>query len=212
MLATALFLDDMSDVATVERLTFRGNNITERLDFQKQLDDIEVDEENPVRIIRPCNISTNGDSWDICIKVYIAATGQPLHVFFDCKSGAEYEPAMTSKVVNVELQNATQFHNTASSLGSSRQMIYVYLSTHVDIATRVLLSIPSTSANGEDDREAVGSESQNARKRKKPKGDTAVASSRICACAVLGRMDTLNLLGPYSEVYRVARATLSNSL
>ena len=61
-------------------------------------------------------------------------------------------------------------------MGPSRPFFYVYRSTYVSLTSRVLAATPLDEAN---------------------------LPSR---CMVLGREDTLALLGPFSEIYQTARA------
>ena len=67
-------------------------------------------------------------------------------------------------------------------MGPSRPFFYVYRSTYVGLTSQVL---PATTS------------------------DEANLPSR---CMVLGREDTLALLGPFSEIYRVARAGAGEAL
>jgi NADPH-dependent glutamate synthase beta subunit-like oxidoreductase len=71
--------------------------------------------------------------------------------------------------------------NTKAVLGSSRPFLYVYRSTYPDLPSRVLPAVTP---------------------------DEADLPSR---CMVLGRDDTLALLGPFAEIYKTARAALGET-
>jgi hypothetical protein len=110
------------------------------------------------------------------VKVLNAATEQPFYVFFECKSGAEFVSGQSNVGVRKTLSEPKQYRHTKDVLGPSRSFLYVYCSSHVGMATETL---PAT-----DD-------------------DSGHLPSRAI---VLGRAGTLDLVGPFSEIYRVARA------
>ena len=63
-------------------------------------------------------------------------------------------------------------------MGPSRPFFYIYRSTYVDLPSKVL---PAT---------------------------TPAEAGLPSRCMVMGRDDTLNLLGPFAEIYQTARAAL----
>jgi hypothetical protein len=126
--------------------------------------------------------SAPSESWDVCVKVLNAATEQPFYVFFECKSGAEFVSGQNNVGVRKTLSEPKQYRHTKDVLGPSRSFLYVYCSSHVGMATETL---PAT-----DD-------------------DSGHLPSRAI---VLGRTGTLDLVGPFSEIYRVARASYGADL
>jgi hypothetical protein len=150
--------------------------------FLAELDALVVDESRPVRLIR----SAESESWDMCVKARDPATGKAFLVFFDDKSSAEFVDESSAEFKEAQesikptkfATNPKQYTNTKAVLGLSRPFLYVYRSTYVDLPSRVL---PAVDPN------------------------EAALPSR---CLVLGREDTLALLGPFAEIYRTARAAL----
>jgi hypothetical protein len=158
--------------------------------FLAELDALVVDESRPVRLIR----SAEGESWDMCVKARDPATGKAFLVFFDDKSSAEFDNKSSAKFddkSSAEFKEAQesikamkfatdpkQYANTKAVLGPSRPFLYVYRSTYPNLPSQVL---PAVDPN------------------------EAALPSR---CLVLGREDTLALLGPFSEIYKTARAAL----
>jgi hypothetical protein len=134
--------------------------------------------------IRPVRLirSAKDESWDSCVKVYDPATGGAFLVFFDDKSSAEFIGAQGGDGATKFVKNPKQYSKTKAVLGPSRPFLYVYRSTYVGLTSQVL---PATTS------------------------DEANLPSR---CMVLGREDTLALLGPFSEIYRVARAGAGEAL
>ena len=160
----------------VDKLSF--NSYKKKAAFLTELDALEVDESRPVRLIR----SAEKESWDSCVKVYDPATGGAFHVFFDDKSSIEFNEAQGGDAGSKFVENPDfvgdprQYAHTKAVLGPSRPFFYVYRSTYVGLTSRVLPATPPDEAN---------------------------LPSR---CMVLGREDTLALLGPFSEIYQTARA------
>jgi hypothetical protein len=126
--------------------------------------------------------SAPSESWDVCVKVLNAATEQPFYVFFECKSGAEFAHGQSDGRILDVLSDSKQYKHTKDVLGPSRSFLYVYCSSHVGMETETL---PAT-----DD-------------------DSGDLPSRAI---VLGRTGTLDLVGPFSEIYRVARAAYGADL
>jgi hypothetical protein len=115
----------------------------------------------------------------VCVKAYNPNTGRPFHVFFDCKSGAEFEPGRNSARVEADLRERKQFNHTTTVLGSDptlpRDLVYIYCITHEGVPEGTLSLHP-------DNKSDIGG-------------------------AIMGRESTLELLGPFAELYRVARSS-----
>ena len=164
--------------------------------FLAELDAIDVGAEHPVRILR----SAPDDSWDVCVKAYNPATRRPFHVFFDCKSGSEFEPERNNTKIKEDLRARNQYAVTSTALALSssdgsppRDFVFVYCVTHEDIPDGML---PLEEGEGG----AV-------------QGGAATEQGRLPRnCAVMGRDSTIKLLGPFAEMYRVARSSLSRFL
>jgi hypothetical protein len=139
--------------------------------FLDELDAVKVSVKRHVRTLR----SSPGDSWDVCVKAYNPNTGRPFHVFFDCKSGAEYEPGRNNARVVEDLLKREQYNHTSTVLGSSRDHLFIYCITHEGVPESTL----SLHADSKSD---IGG-------------------------AIMGRESTLELLGPFAELYRVARSS-----
>jgi hypothetical protein len=144
---------------------------SEGVAFLAELDGIEVSADIPIRILR----SSSGDSWDVCVKAYNPNTGRPFHVFFDCKSGAEFEPGRKNTRIEEDLLKRKQYNHTATVLGSARDHLYIYCITHEGV-------LESTLSLHADSKSDIGG-------------------------AIMGRESTLELLGPFAELYRVARSS-----
>ena len=125
--------------------------------------------------------SAESESWDLCVKAHDPATGGAFLVFFDDKSSAEFKDAQESIKATKFATNPKQYANTKAVLGPSRPFLYVYRSTYPDLPSRVLPAVTP---------------------------DEADLPSR---CMVLGRDDTLALLGPFAEIYKTARAALGET-
>jgi len=125
--------------------------------------------------------SAESESWDMCVKAHDPATGGAFLVFFDDKSSAEFKEAQESIKATKFATNPKQYANTKAVLGPSRPFLYVYRSTYPDLPSRVLPAVTP---------------------------DEADLPSR---CMVLGRDDTLALLGPFAEIYKTARAALGET-
>jgi hypothetical protein len=102
--------------------------------FLDELDGVEVSANHPVRILR----SSPGDSWDVCIKAYNSNTGRPFYVFFDCKSGAEFEPGRNNARIEEDLRAREQYNHTSTVLGSSRDHLFIYCITHEGVPESTL--------------------------------------------------------------------------
>jgi hypothetical protein len=139
--------------------------------FLDELDGVEVSVKHPVRILR----SSPGDSWDVCVKAYNPNSGRPFYVFFDCKSGAEFEPGRNNARIEEDLRAREQYNHTTTVLGSSRDHLFIYCITHE--------GVPESTLSLHADR----------------KGDLGGA--------IMGRDGTFELLGPFAELYRVARSS-----
>jgi hypothetical protein len=139
--------------------------------FLDELDSVEVNVKRPVCILR----SAEKDSWDVCVKAYNPNTGRPFHVFFDCKSGAEFEPGRKNTRIEEDLLKRKQYNHTATVLGSARDHLYIYCITHEGV-------LESTLSLHADSKSDIGG-------------------------AIMGRESTLELLGPFAELYRVARSS-----
>jgi hypothetical protein len=139
--------------------------------FLDELDGVEVSVECPVRILR----SAAKDSWDVCVKAYNPNTGRPFHVFFDCKSGAEFEPGRSNTRIEEDLLKRKQYNHTTTVLGSARDHLFIYCITHEGV-------LESTLSLHADNKSDIGG-------------------------AIMGRESTLELLGPFAELYRVARSS-----
>jgi len=122
--------------------------------------------------------SAEGESWDSCVKVYDPATGGAFHVFFEDKSSAEFSEAQNTKAGSKFVDKSKQYDKTKDAMGPSRPFLYIYRSTYVGVSSQVL---PAT---------------------------TPAEAGLPSRCMVMGREDTLNLLGPFSEIYQTARAAL----
>jgi hypothetical protein len=125
--------------------------------------------------------SAESESWDMCVKARDPATGGAFLVFFDDKSSTESKEAQESIKATKFATNPKQYANTKAVLGPSRPFLYVYRSTYPDLPSRVLPAVTP---------------------------DEADLPSR---CMVLGRDDTLALLGPFAEIYKTARAALGET-
>jgi hypothetical protein len=125
--------------------------------------------------------SAESESWDMCVKAHDPATGGAFLVFFDDKSSAEFKDAQESIKAAKFATNPKQYASTKAVLGPSRPFLYVYRSTYPDLPSRVLPAVTP---------------------------DEADLPSR---CMVLGRDDTLALLGPFAEIYKTARAALGET-
>jgi hypothetical protein len=160
--------------------------------FLAELDAIEVSADRPIRILR----SAHGDSWDVCVKAHNPDTGRPFHIFFDCKSGAEFVPGRNNSVVEDLLRERQQYINTATVLSSGtaggppRDHVYIYCITHDGIPEGTLPL------------------------RKGEAGGLVVNGRDLLPhhCAIMGRDRTLELLGPFAELYRAVRSSLSHKL
>jgi len=145
-----------------------------------------LDELNGVEVSTSCPVrimrSAPGDAWDVGLKAHNAATGLPFYVFFECKSGAEFVAAQSNNKVVAMLKKAKQYLHMKKVLGTTHSFLFVYCSSHEGLETRPL---PPTDA------------------------DSASLPSRA---VVLNRLDTLNFLGPFSEIYRVARSAFGQDL
>ena len=119
---------------------------------------------------------TKGESWDLCVKALNPATGGAFCFFFDDKSRTEFDEGKTPLTLDEVTNHQKQYLHTKAVLGPSRPFLYVYRSTYVDLLSQVL---PAADA-----------------------AETALPSR----CMVLGREDTLALLGPFAEIYQAARA------
>ena len=122
--------------------------------------------------------SAESESWDSCVKVYDPATGGAFHVFFEDKSSAEFSEAQNTEAGSKFVEDPYQYTNTTAVMGPSRPFFYIYRSTYVDLPSKVL---PAT---------------------------TPAEAGLPSRCMVMGREDTLNLLGPFAEIYQTARAAL----
>jgi hypothetical protein len=140
-------------------------------EFLDELDAVDVSVKRPVRILR----SSSGDSWDVCVKAYNPNTGRPFHVFFDCKSGAEFEPGRNNARVEVDLRKRKQYSHTTTVLSSARDHLFIYCITHEGVPESAL-SLHADDVSGFDG-------------------------------AIMGRDSTFELLGPFAELYRVARSS-----
>ena len=160
--------------------------------FLAELDAIEMSADCPIRILR----SAPGDSWDVCVKAHNPDTGRPFHIFFDCKSGAEFVPGRNNSIVDELLRERQQYINTATVLSSGtaggppRDHVYIYCITHDDIPEGTLPL------------------------RKGEAGGLVVNGRDLLPhhCAIMGRDRTLELLGPFAELYRAVRSSLSHKL
>jgi hypothetical protein len=124
--------------------------------------------------------SAEGESWDLCVKARDPATGEAFLVFFDDKSSVEFSEVQKSMSVNATkfVKKPEQYDHTKTVLGPSRPFFYIYRSTYVDLPSKVLPAM------------------------------TPAEAGLPSRCMVMGREDTLNLLGPFSEIYLTARASL----
>jgi len=171
-----LHLTEIDGIGTREVAKLATSSYDAAGAFLDELDAVVVSVKCPVRILR----SAEGDSWDVCVKAYNPTTGRPFHVFFDCKSGAEFEPGMNSTSVENDLRERKQYNRTATVLGSARDHIFVYCVSHEGVPEGTL------SSHSDDETEVGG--------------------------AIMGRESLLELLGPFAELYRVARSSLSPKL
>jgi hypothetical protein len=121
-----------------------------------------------------------GESWDLCIKALNPATGEAFLVFFDDKSSTEFDEGKTPLTLNEVTGHQKQYNHTKAVLGPSRPFLYVYCSTYMGVPSQVL-----PAAN---------------------RAEKALPSR----CLVMGREDTLSLLGPFAEIYKAARAAVGN--
>jgi len=128
--------------------------------------------------------SAIGERWDSCVKARDPATGKAFLVFFDDKSSVEFSEAQKSMSVNATkfASDPEQYVDIKTILGPSRPFFYIYRSTYVDLPSQVL---PAT---------------------------TPAEACLPSRCMVLGREDTLNLLGPFAEIYLTARASLGERI
>jgi hypothetical protein len=133
-----------------------------------------------VSVSRPVRLirPMEGESWDLCVKALNPATGEAFIVFCDDKSSTEFDEGKTPLTLNEVTDHQKQYNRTKAVLGPSRPFLYVYRSTYVDVPSQVL-----PAAN---------------------RGEDALPSR----CLVLGREDTLSLLGPFAEIYQAARAAV----
>jgi len=122
------------------------------------------------------------EAWDMCVVSYNSVTKKPFYVFFDCKSGPEFSDSRSNKYMLNTMANPVQYRHTRAMMGSSRDFLFVYLMTHEKLATEVV------SAENEKDKDLAS------------------------RCIFLDRFNTLELLGPFSEIYQVARSSYSRSL
>ena len=160
--------------------------------FLAELDAIEVSADRPIRILR----SARGDSWDVCVKAHNPDTGRPFHIFFDCKSGAEFVPGRNNSTVEELLRERQQYINTATVLSSGtaggppRDHVYIYCITHDGIPEGTLPP------------------------HKGEAGGLVVNGRDLLPhhCAIMARDRTLELLGPFAELYRAVRSSLSHKL
>ena len=114
----------------------------------------------------------------MCVKAYNPSTGRPFHVFFDCKSGAEFEPARNNPNLRVEedlCKTRERYNHTTTVLGSARDHLFIYCITHEGVPEGTLSPLA-------DDGSGI-------------------------AGAIMGRDSTFELLGPFAELYRVARSS-----
>ena len=159
-------LDDTQEVIKVSACS----RDSEGVEFLAELDAIEVSADFPIRILR----SAPNDSWDVCVKAYNPSTGRPFHVFFDCKSGAEFVPGRNNDRIENDLIKREQYNLTTTVLGSARDHLYIYCITHE--------GVPEDTLSLNTDKSDVGG-------------------------AIMGRDGTFKLLGPFAELYRVARSS-----
>ena len=122
------------------------------------------------------------EAWDVCVVSFNAATKKPFYVFFDCKTDAEFADFQIDKYIRRDLADPEQYRHIKAMMGSSRDFLFVYLSMHEGFTGQ---AVPAENDEEKD------------------------LASR---CVFLGRTNTLELLGPFSEIYRVARSSLSNSM
>jgi hypothetical protein len=111
----------------------------------------------------------------VCVKAYNPSTGRPFHVFFDCKSGAEFVPGRNNARIEKDLIKREQYNQTTTVLGSARDHLYIYCITHEGVPEDTL-------SLNTDNKSDVGG-------------------------AIMGRDGTFELLGPFAELYRVARSS-----
>ena len=165
---------------------------SEGVEFLAELDAIEVSADFPIRILR----SAPYDSWDVCVKAYNPSTGRPFHVFFDCKSGAEFVPGRNNSIVEKLLRGRKQYINTATVLSSGtaggppRDLLFLYCITHEGIPEGTLPL------------------------REGEAGGLVVNGRDLLPhhCAIMGRDRTLELIGPFAELYRTVRSSLSKKV
>jgi hypothetical protein len=133
-----------------------------------------------VSVSRPVRLirPMEGESWDLCVKALNLATGEAFLVFFDDKSSTEFDEGKTPLTLNEVTGHQKQYNHTKVVLGPSRPFLYVYRSTYMGVPSQVL-----PAANRAED----------------------ALPSR---CLVMGRNDTLSLLGPFAEIYKAARAAV----
>jgi hypothetical protein len=111
----------------------------------------------------------------VCVKAYNPSTGRPFHVFFDCKSGAEFVPGRNNDRIEKDLIKREQYSQTTTVLGSARDHLYIYCITHEGVPEDTL-------SLNTDNKIDVGG-------------------------AIMGCDGTFELLGPFAELYRVARSS-----
>lgn len=161
-----LVLDGIQEVIQVHASSRQSKG-----SFLSELDGIEVSVMRPVRILR----SAEKDSWDVCVKAYNPDTGRPFHVFFDCKSGAEFEPGRNNTRIEEDLRKREQYNHTTTVVSSARDHLFIYCITHEGVPESAL-SLHADDVSG-------------------------------CDGAIMGRESTFELLGPFAELYRVARSS-----
>jgi len=128
----------------------------------------------------------------VCVKAHNPDTERPFHIFFDCKSGSEYAPGRNNTKIEQILREKRQFIDTTTVLSFSVDYLYIYCITHEGVPEGTLsLQVG--------DKDAVGV-AVNERDHLPHLG------------AIMGRDSTLELLGPFAELYSVARSSLSSRL
>ena len=147
--------------------------------FLAELDALEVDERRPVRLVRPCE--GKGDSGGR--KADSSSWGLCIKTW-DPATGGSFLVFFDDKTSVGEVGDGgkaftANYAHTKAVLGPSRPFLYIYRSAHEDLPSRVLPA------------------------------ETPAEADLPSRCLVLGRADTLTLLGPFAEIYRVACAALA---
>jgi hypothetical protein len=135
-------LDDIQEVVKLSACSRQSEGVA----FLAELDGVEVSADFPICILR----SSPGDSWDVCVKAYNPNSGRPFYVFFDCKSGAEFEPGRNNARIEEDLRAREQYNHTTTVLGSSRDHLFIYCITHEGVPESTL-SLHADNGNGLDD-------------------------------------------------------------